>query len=161
QTLTHDMVNSVYRLTGLDGTVTLYNDSTGAFVSQSDPAGNTVAVTAISGNSFNPATVQRTYTAGGNTTVEQFSYTYDSSNGDYLLTNVLLQRQVKGGSWQNVAQASYIYYSAGDPSGAYEDLKTVTPQLWSNGAWATTGNSYYRYWKQLPASSSSSNSSAS
>ena len=61
--------------------------------------------------------------------------------------------------WTNVSQASYTYYSDGDANGAYEDLKTVTTQLFSNGAWVTTGSTYYRYWKQLPLGSSSSSSS--
>ena len=119
-------------------------------------------MTALSGNGYNPATVQRQYTdPHGNVTIEQFSYTYDSSTGDYLLTNVLLQRQVNGGAWQNVSQASYTYYADGDVNGAYEDLETATTQMFSNGAWANTGTTYYRYWKQLPSGSSSSSSPSS
>src|SRR5579863_345577 len=40
QTLAFDSVNDVYRLTHLDGTVTVYDGFSGAFLSQSDPAGN-------------------------------------------------------------------------------------------------------------------------
>src|SRR5262249_41619294 len=143
------------------GTVTQFDDFTGTLRQIADPAGNTLQVTALAGNGYNPATLQRTYTSGGNTTTEQFSYTYDSTSHDYLVTNVLLQRKINNGAWQNVAQASYTYYPDGDPNGAYEDLKSVTTQLFSNGASQTTGNTYYRYWKQLPSSSSSSSSSSS
>src|SRR5438309_9390450 len=45
QTLVHDAANAVYKLTELNGTVTQFDDTTGAFKQQTDPAGNTIQVT--------------------------------------------------------------------------------------------------------------------
>ena len=62
ESLVFDTAKNVYRLTDLEGAVTVYNASSGAFVSQTDVAGNVIQVTVVSGNGFNPATVQRTCT---------------------------------------------------------------------------------------------------
>src|SRR5262249_53535597 len=155
--LVHDSARKVYRLTELDGSVTEYDDFTGAFLKRFDPAGNSIVVTSLAGNGINPGSVRRTCSDfDGNTTVEQFSYTYGAATGDYLLTKVLLRRKANDGAFQNVAQASYTYYADGETNGSFEDLKTVTTQLFTNDAWQTTGTTYYRYWNQFLASPGSS-----
>ena len=58
--------------------------------------------------------MQRSYTAGGVTTIE--SYLYSFSGGD--LSGVLLRRSTDGGSaWTNVRQATYSYYDGTNGNG--------------------------------------------
>ena len=96
-----------------------------------DPAGNQIAVVSYLGNNFNFAEVQRSYSSGGNTTIESFLYNYvDASQSNPQLSSVTLRRQVNGGAWVNVNQASYTYYGSGDPNGGQGDLQTVTTATW-------------------------------
>ncbi|OYV85990.1 MAG: hypothetical protein B7Z73_12545 [Planctomycetia bacterium 21-64-5] len=153
-TLTHS--GSVFTLAAPNGTTTNFHDFTqttypkGSFASQTTSGGQVIQVTQYHGQQIGE--IQRSNTSGGNTTVESFLYTY--SGGDFQ--TVLLRRQVNGGAWTNVSQASYAYYASGDENGSPGDLKTVTTQNWTNGAWQTTGTSYYRYWGGASSSSSSS-----
>jgi len=117
-------------------------------------------VVSYTANNFNFTEVQRSYTAGGNTTVESFLYQYDNPSAlSPLLLSVTLRRSVNAGAWSNVEQAVYTYYGSCDPNGGPDDLKTVVRQMWENGAWVSTGTTYYRYWLTVPGSSSSSSSS--
>ena len=161
QTLTLDTAQNRYILSTPDGTVTQFDATTGLFRNESDAAGNITEVTSIHANNYNIATIQRSVTTAGVTTTEQYSYTYDSSSGDPLLSHVTLQRRVGAGSFDNVLRATYIYYSGDDPNGLAEDLRTVVTQVWQNAAWTDTGTSYYRYWLELASDSSSSSSSSS
>jgi len=157
QTLLYDAATNVFQLIELDGSITQYDGTTGAFQSHSDPAGNQVAVVSYASNYFNFTEVQRSYTSGGTTTIESYLYTYADPTVAYpLLTSVLLRRQVGGGAWTNVTQALYTYYGDGEPYGGLNDLQTVETQVWQNDAWTSTGTSYYRYYLTVPSSSSSS-----
>jgi hypothetical protein len=88
ETLVHDTVNELYRLYELDGSYTEFDDFTGMFRRQVDAAGNQVEVKGMHGNGFNFSEVERVYTAGGETTTEQFYYEYDAPFGDVLLTRI-------------------------------------------------------------------------
>jgi RHS repeat-associated protein len=152
-----DTVNNVYRLVDLDGTVSVFGAASGAFQGRTDPAGNSLAVVSYTANGFNFTEVQRTYSAGGNTTVESYLYTYQDPTQTYpLLSGVLLRRQINGGAWTNVTQVLYTYYGSGEPYGNPGDLKTVQTQTWSGTAWVGTGTTYYRYYLAPGPSSSSS-----
>src|SRR5262249_43180148 len=111
QTLQLDLAAGVYRLYELDGGVTTYSAATGALLSHADAAGNSVAVVGYTANGFNFAEVQRSYSAGGSTTVESFLYGYvDATLPFPQLSSVTLRRQVDGGAWLNVGRALYAYY---------------------------------------------------
>ncbi|HCO22477.1 MAG TPA: hypothetical protein DIT97_05215 [Gimesia maris] len=87
-TLIHHESENLYKLYKLDGSVIEFDDTTGMFRRQTDPAGNKIEVTAMSVNTYNFTEVERTYTADGSTTTEQFLYNYDNSLGDYLLKDL-------------------------------------------------------------------------
>ena len=161
QTLVLDTVENRYRLTNLDGSVTEFDAFTGMFRRKTDPYGNQITVTAMNSNGYNFNQVQRTYTASGVTTTEQFEYTYSTTSGDALLSQVTLKRKIGAGSWDNVSQAHYTYYGYNDPYGLPGDLKTARVEQWQSGAWEDSGTTYYRYWLELPSGSSSSSSSSS
>ena len=72
--------------------------------------GDSIEVTAMYGNAYNFAEVERCYTSAGTTTVEQFLYEYDDSLGSDFLSQVTLRRKVGAGSWTNVSRAVYAYY---------------------------------------------------
>ena len=123
----------------------------GALKSQTTPGGQTLIVVGYTGQ--NIAEVQRAATIGGVTTVESLLYTY--AGGD--LQAVTLRRQVGGGAWTNIRQASYTYYGGGDANGSTGDLQTATIQVWNGSSWQNQKVCYYRYW--IGSSSSSSSSS--
>lgn len=158
KTLSLDTVNQVYRVTDSDGSYTDFDELVGMLVQKVDPAGNTLVVTGYNG--FCLTQVERTYSSGGQTTVEQWSYTYNTTMGDLLLSSVTLSRQVNGGAFVNVSQCLYTYYGFGSPNGGPEDLETATTQIWSGSAWESTGTCYYRYYLTTGSSSSSSSSSS-
>ena len=159
-TFIHHESENLYKLYKQDGSVIEFDDTTGMFRRQTDPAGNKIEVTAMSVNSYNFTEVERTYTADGSTTNEQFLYNYDNSLGDYLLKDLTLRRKVDTGSWTNISKVVYTYYGYDSLHGGWEDLETVTTQQWVNGAWNDTGTSYYRYYLELPSGNSSSSSSS-
>ena len=161
QTLTLDNVRQVYRLTEVSGEYTEFDSVTGMFKRRVDLAGNTLEVKATLSNGYNFTQVERSHTAGSETTTEQFLYEYTSFTGDQLLTRITLRRKVNSGDWQNVLRAGYTYYGSNDTYGAESDLKTVVTESWEEGAWATTGTTLYRYYKTYGSSSSSSSSSSS
>jgi hypothetical protein len=147
ETLLYDATTNIFQLIELNGSITQYDGTTGAFQSKSDPAGNQIAVVSYTSNYFNFTEVQRTYTSGGSSTIESFLYTYaDSTVAFPVLSSVLLRRQVDGGDWTNVSQALYTYYGDGEVSGSLNDLQTVETQVWENDSWTSTGTSYYRYY---------------
>ena len=152
-----------YRIERPDGSVEEFSSVTKAFRRYISPAGNTLEVTALAANNFNFGEVQRTFTDGGNTTVESFLYEYDNAaSANALLTSVTLRRAVNGGAWQNVSRAVYTYYDYGNEYGTGSDLKTAQTQAWNGSAWASTGTTLYRYWvKPLPPRPGSSSSSSS
>jgi RHS repeat-associated protein len=159
KTLEIDTTAQVYRLRSLNGSYTEFDEFTGMFKRIVDPAGNSLVVQATATNGFNFTDVQRTYVSGGQTVVEQWLYTYDTSMGDHLLSSITLRRQTNGGAWLNVSQALYTYYGIGSSYGGPEDLQTATTQVWNGSTWSNTGTSLYRYYRTLGASSSSSSSS--
>ncbi len=159
-TLEHDTVNDVYRLTDLKGNITEFDDFTGMFSRRISAAGNTITVTGMSNNGANFTTVEREYTEDSVTTTEKFEYAYQDE-GDLLLSSVTLSRKVGAGSWQNISRALYTYYSANEPYGLEEDLKTAITEQWDGSTWQNTGTNYYRYYKTLTGESSSSSSSSS
>lgn len=159
-TLIHHESENLYKLYKQDGSVIEFDDTTGMFRRQTDPAGNKIEVTAMAVNSYNFTEVERTYTVDGSTTTEQFLYNYDNSLGDYLLKDLTLRRKVDAGAWTNISKVVYTYYDYDSSHGGWEDLETVTTQQWVNGAWNDTGTSYYRYYLELPSGNSSSSSSS-
>ena len=156
QTLILDESAEVYRLYDLDGSVTEFDDHTGMFRRQIDPAGNRIEVTKMHANGYNFTEVERTYTEGGSTRTEQYYYEYT----DELLVRVTLRRKVGTATWANVSRAEYTYYDDNDTRGAAGDLQTAATQNWEDGQWKDTGTTLYRYYLQLPSSSSSSSSSS-
>jgi hypothetical protein len=126
QTLIHDAQAEVHRLYDLDGSYTEFDDFTGMFRRHVDPGGNKTEVTKMYGNGYNFSEVERSYTSGGTTTVEQYLYEYDDSMGTDFLTHVTLRRKVGTGGWTNVTRAAYTYYDADEARGELGDLKTVT-----------------------------------
>ncbi|MDP1797798.1 MAG: hypothetical protein Q8K78_09965, partial [Planctomycetaceae bacterium] len=136
-------------------------DATGRFVRQLSPAGEIIEVLSYAGNRLNPLQVQRSATQGASTTVERLSYEYETPFGGYQLTQVTLQRQTNGGSWENVVRASYGYYGNNENFGSHEDLKTITTESWDGTSWNETGTTLYRYYSEYPNGSSSSSSSSS
>ena len=161
QTFELDETNDVYKLYDLDGTVTEFNESTGSFKRQIDPAGNTIEVTGYQ-HGYYPTGVQREHTSGGSTTTEQFLYEYNGDVSDRLINQVTLRRKVDSGPWTNVARAAYTYYDELDIDGRQGDLQTVTTKTWNGSTWEDTGTTLYRYytewpgWEETPDSSSSS-----
>ena len=115
----------------------------------------------VHADGFNFTQVERSYTSGGTTTTEQYSYEYTRVAGNDVLQQVTLRRRVGSGSWSNVARAVYEYFGTGDADGGPTDLKTATPQIWTDGQWRETGTSLYRYYQEFPGSSSSSSFSSS
>ncbi|MBS0266027.1 MAG: RHS repeat-associated core domain-containing protein [Planctomycetes bacterium] len=159
-----DSVNQQYVWTMLDGTVTRFSSNTGAFISRSDTAGNTVSIYSSNTNNSNPTEVRRTFTGCGSSAIESLVYTYDNGASALPnLTNLLLRRSSDGGNtWSNVSQVTYTYYNAGDTFGIAGDLQTVTTANWSGTGWENTGTTLYRYYPQpIPTVSSSSSSSSS
>lgn len=106
-TLEHLTSTGQYQLTYPDGTVVLYDDSNGAFEKQTNPGGDVIEAISYNSNGYNLEEVQRSYTADGTTTTERLQYSYDSSQGDALLSSVTLSRKVGAGSWTNVQRATY------------------------------------------------------
>jgi RHS repeat-associated protein len=89
--------------------------------------------------------VQRSYTAGLNTTDESFSYAYvPSGTNAGLLESVTLRRRVNSGSWVTQRKVEYAYYGSSDANGNAGDLKTATIK---DGASATLETTMYRYYK--------------
>ena len=152
---------SLYILRDNAGNVTEFDAFTKIFRRQTDAAGNTLEVTALAGNGYNLARVVRTYTAGGETTEEEFVYDYGTETGDSLLSQVTLRRRVNAGAWTNVQSALYTYYVEGAQYGNEGDLQTVVTRNWNGTAWVETGTSYYRYWLDSTSGGSSSSSSSS
>ncbi len=160
-TLTLNVTTKRYSYREQNGTITEFDQLTGVFRKRTDAAGNVIEVTALAGNSFNIAQVQRSYSAGGSSAIERFQYAYDASMGDSLLSSVTLSRSINGGAFENVSKANYTYYTENATYGAYADLQTVKTQVWTGSSWVDTGTTYYRYYRQLDLSSSSSSSSGS
>jgi len=160
ESLIHDVAGQVFRFVNLDGSYIEFDDVTGMFQQHVDPAGNKVEVKDLHANGYNFTEVERTYTTGGTTTVEQYLYEYQTLAGDALLERVTLRRKVGAGEWQNVSRAEYTYYEFGEQHGEMEDLKTVTTKVWEDDQWKDTGTMMYRYYKEFPAGSSSSSSSS-
>jgi len=160
-TLTLDEQAEEYEVLKPDGTRVYFDCVTGRFLRWVSPGGQTIEVKTVADDGYYPATVERTCTIGGQTTVEQLWYEYDSSLGDPLLERVTLRRKVDAGSWQNVSRASYTYYGFNETNGGEKDLKTVVTETWDGSDWNETGTTYYRYHTSPESSSSSSSSSGS
>jgi hypothetical protein len=80
-TLTLNLTTKRYSYREQNGTVTEFDQLTGMFRKRTDAAGNVIEVTAMAGNSFNFSQVQRSYSSGGDSAIERFQYSYDSSMG--------------------------------------------------------------------------------
>jgi RHS repeat-associated protein len=115
----------------------------GLFKSLTDPHGNVTSV--VSRNSSGqPTEVQRSNTTGGVTVVESYLYSYLSTGPNTgLLANVTLRRQVNGGAWSTVRQATYTYYDGTQSYGNQGDLMTAVVQ---DGAGNTLDSRYFRYY---------------
>jgi RHS repeat-associated protein len=159
-TLSLDLATNKYLYTEQNATVTTFDRFTGGFRKRTDAAGNTIEVTAMTGGT-NFSQVQRSYTEGASSAIERYQYAYGTDTGDYLLSTVTLSRSIDGGAFGNVAKATYTYYPSDAEYGYEGDLETVTTQLWQDSQWKNTGTTYYRYYLQIPTSSSSSSLSSS
>ena len=130
----------VFRLVMLDGAVTEYNATTGVMQRRISPGGNTIEVSGTTDNGFNFTDVERSYTSGGTTTVEQFHYDWDDESAEFpTLDSVTLRRKVNGGAWTNILRVNYTYYGESDAHGAEGDLQTAATQAWDGSAWQDTG----------------------
>jgi RHS repeat-associated protein len=156
-----DSANQIYVWTKRDGTVTKFSSVNGGFISQTTPAGNSLAIYSRNSAEVNPTEVRRTTTVGATTTIESLLYTYDNPDAALPnLTNILLRRSTDAGNtWINVSQVTYTYYAQDDAFGFASDLQTVTTANWTGSAWANTGTTLYRYYTPNSPSSSSSSSS--
>ncbi len=151
RSLSYDSVEDIYTFHEIDGTTTTFDGHSGLFRKRTAPGGESIEVTKIAPSGIWFEDVERQYTAGGETTTEQFHYEYDDSAGTPLLTTLTLRRKVDNGAWQNVQRVAYEYYTSGDTSGDYRDLKTVETATWTGGEWESTGTSYYRYYRCVGA----------
>jgi RHS repeat-associated protein len=115
----------------------------GQFVSATDPAGNTIAVTSLNSDGTY-AEVQRSTSTSAGTLTESVVYTYDTTNPDNpVVTAATLRRKIGSGSWTTVRQVAYEYYDGSEAHGNAGDLKRVTVK---DAAGATIDTSYYRYY---------------
>lgn len=73
----------------------------------------------------------------------QMEYEYYPSGRIYRIT----LKESNGNNLQDVKRVIYEYYSATEANGSYDDLKTVTNQLFANNVWGANGTYYYRYYK--------------
>ncbi|MBX3435821.1 MAG: hypothetical protein KF847_21085, partial [Pirellulales bacterium] len=99
QTLELDTTAQVYRFTDRDGTVTEFDESSGAFVRRIAPGGEMIEVTGWTSNGFNFTGVERTVVQGTDTIVEQYQYDYVSWTGDLVLQTLTLRRKVNAGAF--------------------------------------------------------------
>ena len=159
-TLSIDPVDGNYVLTFKTGVKQYFRYSTGAFIKETDLGGNSLEAVQYAANNFSPLEVQQKFQVDGEEHVNSLLYTYDDPNdGMPRITTLTLRHKEASGSWENLQQVSYTYYSVGEIHGAEGDLKTVTTQSWDGNAWANTGTTYYRYWIESASNSSSSSSS--
>jgi RHS repeat-associated protein len=120
----------------------------GTFNAFVDPAGNVTQVTARTPDG-KIAEVQRSTTVNGTTTTESFLYSYVRSGVNAgLVASLTLRRQVNGGPWSTVRQASYTYYDGTQPYGNAGDLQTASIEDANGNILDTT---YYRYYTAADA----------
>lgn len=149
--LEFDSSNSRFQYTDPNGQVTYFNSLTagsrpGEFIEFQSQGGNSISVTATSGDRVTE--MQRSQTVNSVTTTDSFLYTYGSSGASQDRTEHVIWRQkVDAGSWTNIRRAVYSYYDGTSSFGSLGDLKTVTTQEWDGSAWSDLGTSYYRYYK--------------
>jgi len=152
QTLTHDEVNHLFKLTFPDGHVWQFHDldqgtyPEGIFKQVTTPGGQTTEATSYTGGRIGE--VQRSHTAEGTTTTESYLYTYLASGENAgRLEYVTLRRRVDEGAWSNIRRVHYTYYGSGEDHGSLGDLKTATRQHPSGESWVDGDVYYYRYYK--------------
>ena len=58
----------------------------------------------------------------------------------------------------DVLKAEMAYYGQQEAYGGEKDLKTVAAKVWEDGQWQAAGTTYFRYYKTLEGSGSSSSS---
>ena len=119
---------------------------------------NGVATTVVSYcTGGTPDELQKSITSGGTTTIWSILYTYHTSgthNGK--LQYATIRVKVGAGSWTNLRQASYAYYTGSEAGneayGNTNDLKTETEQYYNGGGWTDVGTRYYRYYMPVSVS---------
>jgi hypothetical protein len=164
ETLTYDAGTKIYRLTLLNGAYYELDGQSQRFLRYVERGGAVTEVTSFGPDGVLLGTVERSYTAGGSTVVEQLAYDYSDVVSQYagrVLGSVTLRRKVDAGAWLNVEKAVYTYYGYTAVFGIAGDLQTVTTQQWDGSAWYDTGTSYYRYYLHTPDGSGSDSSSGS
>ncbi|MBS0206921.1 MAG: RHS repeat-associated core domain-containing protein [Planctomycetes bacterium] len=146
--LTHDSVGQVYVLTFPDGSVNEFQDFTvastlqGAFVRQLSPTGNVTEVTAYTPDG-SIAQINQLGSEDGQPVTNAYLYQYEN----HRVTSVTLRRQRSRFGWEDILQAAYEYYEAGDDFGSDGDLKRMQRQFPVAAGWATGEIKYYRYYQ--------------
>lgn len=125
---------------------TTYNfEEVGGFAEKTDDGGNSTVVSARTPEG-DIAEITRTAIFADRSITEFIRYTYVEIAPE--------QRQIASITYGRRANPSaefrrtlYDYYAAGEAHGNLGDLKTVTQQIFQNGAWHDHEVTYYRYYK--------------
>ncbi len=147
-TLAHDSVHQVYVLTFPDGNVNEFQDFTvastlqGAFVRQLSPTGNVTQVAAYTPTG-SIAQINQLGSEDGQPVTNAYLYEYEN----HRVTSVTLRRQRGLFGWEDILQAVYEYYEAGDDFGNDGDLKRMQRRVPTAMGWATSEIKYYRYYQ--------------
>ncbi|MDZ4847682.1 MAG: RHS repeat-associated core domain-containing protein [Pirellulaceae bacterium] len=156
QKLAHDAANGIFRFIQTDGSVWQFFD----FDQSANPLGAVSSVVSAGGessltftypNAVGPVSdVERSYTSGGITTIESFTYAYlpspDLNAG--LISSVRLRRKIGSGSWIPIERVEFSYYEPTSTFGGSNDLQTAVHQLPNgSGGWDSIKTYYYRYYR--------------
>src|SRR5262249_53083233 len=116
----------------------------GQFKKLIDPAGNEIAVTSWTADD-RPAEIQRSGTAGTDTTTESYVFTYVTTGVNAgEISNITQRVKVNAGAWSVSRQVDYAFYDGTGNDGNAHDLKTATIK---DAGGAVLDTYYYRYWK--------------
>ena len=142
--------------TDADGTQIWFWKTTGVFEKILWPSKETIWAT-LAKNGYSFKEVVRKPAAESQTLTEKITYTYDDeSSCDPKIQSVVLSAGSDGET--DLLKAEMSYYGEDEAYGSENDLKTVGAKVWEDGQWQAAGTTYFRYYKTLEGSGSSSSS---
>ena len=137
-----------WRVSPPDGTVWEFDKSSG-LVKKFVSSGDTATDFTYDSNIKRITDMQRTFTEGGNTTVESRKFDYFSS-GDHQdqLQYITLRRATSttNPQWTSIRRVELVYYGSSELHGNLNDLKLIKQQVHNGVSWVDDKVEYFRYY---------------
>ncbi|MCX7387510.1 MAG: hypothetical protein NTX48_12670, partial [Planctomycetales bacterium] len=152
--LSKDLASNELKLQAPDGTVTIFNPTTGGanpglMKKKTSPGGVETTITGSFGANQTLDTIQKFME-----TIDTVTTTYEESfqqsfDGNGMLSSVIRRKRTNGGLWENIENVEYNYYDGTTSFGSVGDLRVCTTKTWDKVAlvFVAPKVTMFRYYK--------------